>query len=190
MRFISNFAVIVVCVMVIVFARSEAGTLQEDYRASESRQKELVKKRMDYEVELRKLSAKRHSLNLALNQCFSKNFNNLWEVKIKEAKAIKEKLEEERNALVELRVDLDDVRSELEGERTNIEKKYRNKSRGTEYEEEFRGYMSELEIKYFLRLENELFTGYEAYLGGVRNYHAFLQGLVDECTGVKDEKNQ
>ncbi len=190
MRSYSSLAAIFACVMLIGSVQSEAETLGKDYEASVLRQKELVKERRDYEVKLRRLSAKRHSLNLALNQCFSKNFNKVWESRIKDAMEIRDKLEDERNALVKLRVDLDDIRSKLESSRMKIELKYRNKSRGDEYETEFRQYMSELEINYFLRLENGLFAGYETYLTGVGKYHNFLQGLVDECMGINTKGNQ
>ncbi len=165
-----------------------AGTLSEEYKNMETRQNKLEKERKTHETKLRKLASRRHSLNLALNQCLSRKIDKDWGTKIKEAREAQNKLEQKRKNLVTMRVELDTVRSKLEADRAEIENNYKGKSRGAEYEAEFRNYMSDFDIQYFQRVETELFQGYIVYLSAVENYNAYLKRFVDECT-ADNKKN-
>lgn len=188
MKYLTGFWIIVGIALAPGLHKACAGTLSEDYKKMETRQNDLEKERKVYETQLRKLASRRHSLNLALNQCLSRKIDQNWGTKIKEAKAAQDKLEEKRNDLVMRRVELDNIRSDLESTRAEIENKYKNKRRGAEYEAEFRSYMTEFAAQYFQRVETELFQGYIAYLAAVEKYNAYLKKLVDECT-AENKKN-
>ncbi len=157
-----------------------SGTLRDDYKELEGKRRTIEKSRGDYETKLRELSSKRHKINLQLYQCVSKNWKDKWEAKLKEAKALSEKLETERLALVNLRIQLDKTRNNLEKSRADIEERHKH-GRGKQYEAEFREYMENLNEQYFKRVETELFEGYRQYLEDVDRYLSFLENSLEMC---------
>lgn len=159
-----------------------AGDLQDDYRKLEVKRKKLEKHRSQYEARLKALSLKRQRLTSRLSKCISLNWKgDQWEAKLKQAEITREKLEAERLNIVKLRTHINKVRGEFENTRARIEETYKIKTPGSEYETEFRQYMSGLDDQYFTRLENELFRDYEAYLSGIVNYLMFLKDSIELC---------
>jgi len=171
-----------VCILTVSFGLPvSAGTLEEDHTALELKRKALEKTRMDYEVRLRTLSAKRYGLSLDLNKCVADKNIPSWEDRLEEAKTEGDRLERERADLVKLRIELDRVRNDNETRRAAIESKYRGKPRGEPYETELRQYMENLQTDYFDRIEKELFYGYQEYLASVENFLQFLEKFIEEC---------
>ena len=160
---------------------AHAWKLQDDYKVLEKRRQELEEKRKAYETQLIKLVSQKKSLTVIFFQCVSPKEKDYWEAKIAEAQAANEKLETERQALIQIRKKMNENRSRLEQRRVDIEAGHTRKIPGSAYETEFNAYMIALEQEYFQPLEQELFTGYEAHLSAMESNIAFLRESVSRC---------
>lgn len=173
-----------------------AGTLQEDYKATEAKRRALEKKRMDYENRQQSVSSEMQKITKDLNDCIYEtrmkalekrktkiyeSWRTIWESRLKEAEIARRNAEEVRRSLTHLWRDLSDVRKKFETLRQEIEKKHTYKGPGAAYEKEFRSYMESMEKNYFDRIESELFTGYEEYLNGARGYLKLLANSLQMC---------
>ncbi len=178
---------ILVTIAIIVFSVNEtnAGSLGSDYRKLVVKRQKLEKQRTKYEIKIKKLSSKQRRLNMRLYKCVTKKQDDFWTSKFKEAKAGNSILEKERVILDNLRKDIDKMRLEFENTRVEIERKYKPKTKGSEYETEFRQYMDNLNVQYLNRLKTELFSGYKAYLSSIEKHLRFLENSVNQCKGRK-----
>ncbi|OQX25462.1 MAG: hypothetical protein BWK80_15450 [Desulfobacteraceae bacterium IS3] len=162
-------------------AVSQAGEIKDDYAQVEMKRQKLEKQRIQYEVVLRALTARRISLNRELYRCISQKWDPSWEAELEEAKKIRETLETERLRLADLRVTLDKVRMELEISRIETERFHKDKGPASDYEKEIRNYMDDIMSRYFDRLEKELFPGYKKYLSGIEKYFLLLKRTLAVC---------
>lgn len=181
-----NIKWIVRCVVFLVLVCfcatvAHAWKLQEDYKALEKRRSELEQKRKAYEDRLIQLISQKKSLTVVFFQCVSPKEKDYWEAKIAEAQAADEKLETERQSLIEIRKRMNANRSRLEQWRVEIEAKHTRKTPGSAYEAEFNEYMAALEQEYFQPLEQTLFKGYEDHLAAIESNIAFLKESVSRC---------
>ena len=161
-----------------------AATLQSDYKALERDRKKLEKQRKYYEEQIAALSSQANDLRHQITECASKPDG--WEDRLGIRQSA-EKLETQRAAIAEMRSNLDKKRLGIEQARIGIEKKYSDKSTGSEYEQEFRQYMENLHNDYIVPVETQLLQRYEKYLSGFENYIPLLKNTLQLCKEKKTE---
>ncbi|MCP4346654.1 MAG: hypothetical protein GY795_14150 [Desulfobacterales bacterium] len=182
-----NIIWIFVTMAIILFPVDEtnAGSLGSDYRKLVVKRQKLERQRTNYEIKIRKLSSKQRKLNKRLYKCVTKKKDDFWTAKFREAKAGNSILEQERVKLGNIRKDIGEMRVEFETTRVEIERRYKPKTKGSDYETEFRQYMDNLNDQYLNKLETALFSGYKTYLSGIEKHLRFLENSVNQCTGKK-----
>lgn len=158
-----------------------AGTLNQDNKAVEKKRQTLEEQRSSYENRLKKLSVRRQAMDKSLAQCFSKHWKSDWKPVIAASKTKNDDLKAQRLQLDQNRIELSQVRQELENHRVRIEENFKNKARGANYETQFRNYLKDFEVKYFQRIEAELFVGYQDYIIKFEKYLKFLENSTKEC---------
>ena len=161
-----------------------AETLQSDYKALERDRKKLEKQRKYYEEQIGTLNAQANDLRHQIIECGAKSEG--WEDRLGIRQAA-ERLEAQRTAITEMRSNLDKKRLGIEQARIGIEKKYSDKSAGSEYEKEFRQYMENLRNEYIVPVETQLLQRYEQYLSGFENYILLLKNTLQLCREKKTE---
>ena len=151
-------------------------SIQADFRKIEARREALEERRKKYEANTIELEENLQSASLNYRSCTSGPWGVFFNARINRANEERRKLEEEkRTPLRDLKNQLQRINKELEIKREGIERAYRIKN--FEYENVLRNWMETIEIKYFLRLEGELFDGYGQYQNGIEQYIAFINGL-------------
>lgn len=161
--------------------------LSEDYQELVQTRQELEQERRSQESRLEAMGKQIRTLNMLFFQCVTLKEKNFWEARINDANAAKDALEVKRQALAELRKEIDATRRNLETRRQEIEASHTRKGPGTPYESEFREYMAALESDYFSPLRNRLFGGYEAYEKDIRAYIGLLKDSVGRCMKRKPD---
>ncbi len=188
MRFLVHIVVIVSVLFGCLLQNAIAEDLQSEYRELVRKRQKLESQRRSYEKQINLLSSQGNALNLAISECMSQRAETEWQkIKREEVRLTTNKLDAQQIHIAKLRTQLDKKRLEIEQARIGIEKKYANKDPGSEYEEEFRRYMEDLNDEFLMPVETKLLQSYEQYLSGFESYILLLKDIAGQCKGGKTE---
>ena len=173
---------LVFAMSIMFFAHAaDGGSLREDYGKFVRKRQQLEKQRRQFEVKIKALKLEQRKLSLELYKCVTKKQEDFWTNRLNEVQVESDKLESRRLALAPLRKDLNSVRQKVENVRVEVERRHRKKTKGSNYEIEFRQYMKDLDEQYLMRIETELFSGYQEYFSEIENHISFLKNSVGQC---------
>ncbi|HAO22211.1 MAG TPA: hypothetical protein DCQ37_18145 [Desulfobacteraceae bacterium] len=188
MRFLVHIVVIVSVLFGCLLQSAIAEDLQSEYRELVRKRQKSERQRRSYEKQISALSSQGNTLSSTIFECMAKTTETEWhKIKREEIRLTANKLDAQQAHIAKLRTQLDKKRIDIEQTRIGIEKKYANKDPGSEYEEEFRRYMEDLNDEFLMPVETKLLESYEQYLSGFESYILLLKEIAGQCKGGKTE---
>jgi hypothetical protein len=166
--------------LVCLHAAQAVAALPEDYRLVEERRVKI--ERADRERVARREQCERANAEISRrwSECAGGRWSAVWQPFERRLDDARKELEKQRVDVFKLKEEILRKAASLEKRRRSIERNHSG-NRGAEYEDEFRDYMSDLEIEYFLPFEENYLPAADAYLSAVEAWQASASDALRAC---------